>query len=194
MTRILLVDHEDSFVYNLYQGLLKTGVEVRCIRYTVPESAACAFDPDGIVLSPGPGHPSDRTVTGLSRRLLREFGVERPTLGVCLGHQLIGEFYGGRVVRSGDPVHGETERVAHGESALYRGIPSPFRAARYHSLVLERRSVPSTLDVTAHTPSGLIMGVRHRSYPVEGIQFHPESYLTQGGDRMLRNFVEEVRR
>jgi anthranilate synthase/aminodeoxychorismate synthase-like glutamine amidotransferase len=195
--KVLLIDHEDSFVYNLYQALARRGPRVRCVRYTVPWAEVARFDPDAVVLSPGPGHPADERVTGLARRALRAWGPERPTLGVCLGHQLIGSFYGGSVRESGSPVHGETELVDHADKGILRGLPSPLRVARYHSLVLDPRRVPKSLDVTARTRSGrprAIMAVQHRRHPVFGVQFHPESYLTERGDGILGRFLEEARR
>jgi anthranilate synthase component 2 len=191
--KILLVDHEDSFVYNLYQALGRGGAEVKCVRYTTPPLAARRYNPDGIVLSPGPGHPSDRKVTGLARSLLGTLAHERPTLGVCLGHQLIGEYFGGRVVASGRPVHGETTAIRHTDDPLFAGVPSPFEAARYHSLVIDPESLPPELTVTARS-GGTIMGIRHRTWPIHGVQFHPESYLTRYGERIVRNFLTEVGR
>jgi anthranilate synthase/aminodeoxychorismate synthase-like glutamine amidotransferase len=147
-----------------------------------------------VVLSPGPGHPRDRRVTGLSRALLRRWDRERPFLGVCLGHQLIGEHYGARVVHAPAPVHGELSELTHDGRGIFRGLPSPLAAARYHSLVVERRSVPSTLEVSARGTEGVVMGLRHRSRPVESVQFHPESYLTPDGPEMWANFLEGVHR
>lgn len=192
--KILLIDHEDSFVYNVDQGLRNAGAEVRTIRYTAPWSEVVAYDADGFVFSPGPGHPSDRKVTGLARRVLYEYSRERTILGVCLGHQLIGEYFGGRVIHAEAPVHGATAPVRHGLDPFFRGVPSPFDAARYHSLVLDARHVPADLAVTASTPRGTVMAVRHRERPVLGVQFHPESYLTERGPTMLRNYLAEVRR
>ncbi len=192
--KLLLIDHEDSFVYNLYQALASLGARVDCLRYTAGVDAAVATDPDGLVLSPGPGHPSDRRVTGLSRALLTRWARERPVLGVCLGHQLIAEFYGGRVVRAEAPVHGEAVAIRHRESPLLAGVPSPFRAARYHSLVVDGARLPPRLRVTARADGGTVMALDHRSAPVHGVQFHPESYLTPDGPRILANFLAEVRR
>lgn len=192
--RVLLVDHEDSFVYNLLQSLRTRGAEVLCLRSTEPPGAARGFDPDAVVLSPGPGHPSDRRLTALSRRLLRGDLGRRPTLGVCLGHQLIAETFGARVVRGRRPVHGDSTPVRHDGSALYHGIPSPFPAARYHSLVVDPRSARPPLSVSARAPDGTVMGLRVDGEPVYGVQFHPESYLTPHGDRLLGNFLAEARR
>ncbi|MFZ0699260.1 MAG: aminodeoxychorismate/anthranilate synthase component II [Thermoplasmata archaeon] len=192
--KVLVIDHEDSFVYNVDQALRTAGADVRTIRYTAPWSEVTEYAPDGFVFSPGPGHPRDRRVTGLARRVLTEFSRERPVLGVCLGHQLIGEHFGGRVIHARSPVHGATAAVRHGADPLFRGVPSPFDAARYHSLVLDAHRVPPALEVTASTADGTVMAVRHRQRPVVGVQFHPESYLTVRGPTILRNFLKEVHR
>ena len=192
--KILLVDHEDSFVYNIAQALAAEGARVVCLRGTRPLGEAVRVDPDAVVLSPGPGHPSDTRITGLSRSLLARWQAERPFLGVCLGHQLIGEFYGGRVGLAPAPVHGDTSRVEHDGRGLFHGVRSPLVGARYHSLIVEARHLPPALEVSAHDDLGLVMGLRHRSYPVESVQFHPESYLTPTGPRLLGNFLLGVRR
>jgi anthranilate synthase/aminodeoxychorismate synthase-like glutamine amidotransferase len=192
--KILLIDHEDSFVHNIEQALRADGAEVVCLRCTEPLTRAVRADPDGIVLSPGPGHPRDRRVTGLARALLERWDSERPFFGVCLGHQLIGDFYGGRVVRAPEPVHGELATVRHDGRGVFRGVPSPLQGARYHSLVVEAASVPPELEVSADDDAGLVMGLRHRSRSVESVQFHPESYLTHSGPRILRNYLRSARR
>jgi para-aminobenzoate synthetase component II len=192
--RILLVDHEDSFVHNIEQALAAQGADVRCLRCTEPLRAAVRIDPDGVVLSPGPGHPRDAHITGLSESLLARWDTERPFLGVCLGHQLIGAHYGGTVVRGPVPVHGEVAAVRHDGRGLFRGLPSPIVGARYHSLVVRGSSVPPELLVSARDPRGLVMGLRHRTRPVESVQFHPESYLTREGPRLLGNYLRTVRR
>lgn len=192
--KLLLIDHEDSFVHNVRQALAAGGTEVRCLRATVPLEEAIRIDPDGVVLSPGPGHPRDRRLTGLARSLLARWDRERPFLGVCLGHQLIGEHYGARVVRAPTPVHGEVSVLRHDGRGIFRGVPSPMAAARYHSLVIDPRSVPASLEVSARGTDGLVMALRHRTRPVESVQFHPESYLTRYGPSILRNFAHEVRR
>ncbi|MGI0054308.1 MAG: anthranilate synthase component II [Thermoplasmata archaeon] len=191
--KIVLIDHEDSFVYNLDQALRAGGATVRCVRYNVGFPSLRREDPDAVVFSPGPGHPRDRGVTGLARQVLERYGRERPILGVCLGHQLIAEHYGARVVR-GTPVHGETARVRHQSVPLFRGVPNPFRAARYHSLVVDRASLPAVLRPTAVALDGTLMALEHRTDPVRGVQFHPESFLTEGGRRLIDNFLAEVRR
>ena len=192
--KVLLIDHEDSFVYNLYQNLRVLGAAVECVRYTEAVRRSVRWDPDAIVLSPGPGHPKDRKVTGHARRLLALWRAERPFLGVCLGHQLIGEFYGGRVGRAESPVHGATVEIEHADVPLFRHVPVRFRGARYHSLVVKREGLPMELLVTATTRQRTIMALDHRSDPVHGVQFHPESYLTHVGPQILRNFLEETRR
>ena len=192
--KILLIDHEDSFVHNIEQALAAGGARVRCLRATEPEREAVRYDPDGLVLSPGPGHPRDRRVTGLARALLQRWDEERPFLGVCLGHQLIAEHYGARVVHAPAPVHGELSDLVHDGRGIFRGIPTPLSAARYHSLVVSPSTVPAVLEVSARGTDGLIMALRHRSRPVESAQFHPESYLTREGPRLLRNYLAEVRR
>lgn len=192
--KVLLVDHEDSFVRNIEQALAARGAHVLCLRGTRPTSEAVRFDPDAIVLSPGPGHPSDRRLTRLSRSLLDRWEAERPFLGVCLGHQLIGERYGARVVRAKEPVHGESTRIRHDGHGLFLRVPSPTRAARYHSLVVDPSSVPSCFEVSARGSPDVIMGLRHRHHAIESVQFHPESYLTPMGPRMLANFLEAARR
>ena len=192
--KVLLIDHEDSFVHNVEQALASSGAHVRCLRAGTPIREVVRFDPDAIVLSPGPGHPRDRRLTGLARMLLRRWDTERPFLGVCLGHQLIGEYYGGRVVRAAVPVHGETSRVSHDGRGVFTGLPNPTAGARYHSLVVDRRSVPPTLEVSARSSPGTVMGLRHRTRPVESVQFHPESYLSPDGQALFRNFLSGAHR
>ena len=192
--KVLLVDHEDSFVHNIEQALAADGAEVHCLRSTEPLSEALRLDPDAVVLSPGPGHPRDRRLTRLSRALLRRWDRERPFLGVCLGHQLIGEYYGASVVRAAEPVHGDVARITHDGLGFFADVPNPTWVARYHSLIVAPRSVPPSLEISATGTAGLVMGLRHRSRPVQSVQFHPESYLTRFGPEMLENFLREVRR
>ena len=192
--KVLLVDHEDSFVHNIEQSLAADGATVVCLRATTPFAESRRVDPDAVVLSPGPGHPRDRRMTRLARQLLDAWDRERPFLGVCLGHQLIGEYYGARVTRADAPVHGETTRIHHDGRGIFAGIPDPTDVARYHSLVVDPGSVPEDLEVSARSGRGEVMALRHRRRPVESVQFHPESYLTPAGDALLRNFLGGVRR
>jgi len=188
---ILFIDNYDSFTYNLvdYLGQLEPHIQVvRNDRITVQEIQS--IQPEAIVLSPGPGRPED---AGICCDLIRQLGPEIPVLGVCLGHQCIGVVYGGRVVRAPYPVHGKTSEIRHRRHPLFAGIPSPFRAARYHSLVLERHSLPDSLQCIAEEAQGLVMAVVHRRYPVAGVQFHPESVATEHGQRFLRNWLSWVR-
>ncbi len=185
---ILLIDNYDSFTYNVFQLLSVLGAEVEVRRndqISIPEIRE--MKPRGVVVSPGPGYPSD---AGISCDIFREIGTETPVLGVCLGHQCIGAAFGGRVERAPVLMHGKTSDVYHRSSGVFRGIPSPFSAVRYHSLTVARDSLPSCLEITAETKDGIIMGVRHREFPVEGVQFHPESVLTLEGPALLRNFLE----
>lgn len=189
--RVLLIDNYDSFTYNLYQYLCELGamVEVhRNDRITLEEIEA--MRPDRIVLSPGPCSPRE---AGISVDVIKRFGEHTPLLGVCLGHQCIGEAYGGVVDRAGEIVHGKTSMIHHQGVGVFAGLPNPLEAIRYHSLVILRNSVPDSLEITASTDNGLVMGVRHREYPVEGVQFHPESIFTPSGKDLLRNFLERSR-
>ncbi len=191
--RILLVDHEDSFVRNVEQALRIEGARVECLRARRPLREFVRVDPDAVVLSPGPGHPRDRSMTGVARALLTRWDDERPFLGVCLGHQIIADHYGASVVRAAAPVHGETTEIHHDGRGIFRGVPDPTPVARYHSLVVDPRTAPPSLEITA-TGDRVVMGMRHRTRPVESVQFHPESYLTPAGRRMFRNFVRGLRR
>jgi anthranilate synthase/aminodeoxychorismate synthase-like glutamine amidotransferase len=185
--RVLLIDNYDSFTYNLYQYLCELGATVTVVRndaITIDEVRALA--PDFIVISPGPGVPRE---AGISVDLVRALGSATPMLGVCLGHQAIAEAYGGVVARAPELMHGKASRVLHDGRGIFEGLPSPFSAIRYHSLCAAPESVPETLEVTARSESGVIMGLRHREYPVFGVQFHPESILTEHGKDLLRNFL-----
>ncbi|MEX2324593.1 MAG: aminodeoxychorismate/anthranilate synthase component II [Nitriliruptoraceae bacterium] len=189
--RILLVDNYDSFTYNLAQEMGELGADVVVVRNDEFQVQDIVADPpDGIVVSPGPGTPQD---SGLSNDLIRAFAGVRPILGVCLGHQCIGEIYGARVVPAPELVHGKTSMMYHRRVGVLAGLPVPFEATRYHSLVVDRASVPSILQITAETSDGLVMGLRHRDLDVEGVQFHPESVLTGAGMQLLGNFVERCR-
>ena len=185
---ILLLDNYDSFTYNLYQYLCELGAQVRVERndcVTVEDVEDLA--PERIVVSPGPCTPND---AGISIDLIRQLGPHVPVLGVCLGHQCIGQAFGGRVDRAGEIMHGKTSVIHHDGRGVLQGLPDPMEAIRYHSLVVYRDGLPDTLEVTAWTDSGLIMGVRHREFPIEGVQFHPESIMTPQGKDILRNFLE----
>lgn len=194
--KVVLIDHQDSFTYNLAQALGGLGAKVVTLRSNVPLRQVVRERPDVLVLSPGPGHPQDAATMGVTLRLLAPGGLAReiPTLGVCLGHQAIGAAFGGTVMRAPFPCHGETSEVLHHQEELYAGIPSPFLAARYHSLVVDRHDLPSALEETSWERGGVLMGLRHRSLPLEGVQFHPESYLTRHGPRLLQNFLRSARR
>ena len=187
MARILVIDNYDSFVYNLVQYLGDLGAEpivVRNDELTVED--AVAVNPDGVLLSPGPGRPED---AGILCSAITAFAGKTPVFGVCLGHQAIGHVFGGKVVRAPELVHGKTSMITHEGLGVFAGLDSPLAATRYHSLVVERESLPSSLEVTASTSDGMIMGMRHREFDIEGVQFHPESVLTQHGHDLVRNFV-----
>jgi anthranilate synthase/aminodeoxychorismate synthase-like glutamine amidotransferase len=183
---IAVIDNYDSFTYNLVQYLGELGAEVRVFRNDAVSAAELdALGPSHIVISPGPGDPAQ---AGVSRQVIRELGARRPVLGVCLGHQCIGDVFGGRVVRAKRLVHGKTSPVYHYGNGLFTGLPSPFDATRYHSLIVAE-PLPADLVVTAFTTEGEVMGLRHRTYPIHGVQFHPESILTTGGKQILQNFL-----
>ncbi len=193
--RILVIDNYDSFTHNLVQYLGELGAEPVVFRndeLTLEQVGKLV--PSGIVISPGPGHPEDKKYFGICAAVLREVSPRVPTLGVCLGHQGIGAVFGGRVVGARELRHGKTSRIYHDGKGVFRGLPNGFRAARYHSLVLQRSSLPKELELSAESEDGEVMGVRHRHFPIEGIQFHPESVLTEHGKRILANFLEEVER
>jgi anthranilate synthase component 2 len=187
---LLLIDNYDSFTYNLYQRLAELGIEPRVLRNdqaTVDEIEAMA--PAGIVISPGPCTPHE---AGISVELIRRLAGKAPILGVCLGHQCIGEAFGATIEGAGEIVHGKLSSIHHDGRGVLRGLPNPFPAGRYHSLAVRRDSVPDCLEVSAWTDNGVVMGVRHRELAVEGVQFHPESVLTVDGKDLLRNFLELV--
>lgn len=188
--RVLLIDNYDSFTYNLYQYLCELGAQVEVHRNdSISLDQIEAMKPEKIVLSPGPCTPRE---AGISVDVIKRFGEHTPILGVCLGHQCIGEAYGGVVDKAGEIVHGKTSMIRHQGVGVFAGLPNPFKAIRYHSLVILRDTVPSELEITATTANGLVMGVRHRQYPVEGVQFHPESIFTPSGKKLLRNFLRPV--
>jgi len=191
---VLIIDNYDSFVYNLYQRLGELGANPTVVRndaITVKEVLQLA--PDAIVLSPGPGHPGNARDFGVCSELLREVSPRVPTLGVCLGHQGIGAVFGGTVTHAARLLHGKTSRIRHDGRTIFEGLPNPFVAGRYHSLAIERASLPAELEVSATAEDGEVMAVRHTRYPIEGVQFHPESILTPDGPALLRNFLRGVK-
>jgi anthranilate synthase/aminodeoxychorismate synthase-like glutamine amidotransferase len=186
--RVLVIDNYDSFVYILVQYLGELGAEPLVHRHDdVGLDALVALTPDAVLVSPGPGRPED---AGVSNEAIRAFGEQGvPVLGVCLGHQCIGQVYGGDVVRAPQVMHGKTSEIQHDGQGIFDGMPNPFTATRYHSLVVERDSVPDSLEISAESADGLVMGLRHREHPIEGVQFHPESILTESGHQLIRNFL-----
>jgi anthranilate synthase/aminodeoxychorismate synthase-like glutamine amidotransferase len=188
--RILVIDNYDSFVYNLVQYLGELGAEPVVHRHDdLALEQILDLDPDGVLVSPGPGRPED---AGLSNEVIRHFTGVRPVLGVCLGHQCLGQVYGGDIVRAPAVMHGKTSLVHHDGEGVFRDLPNPFEATRYHSLVVDPESVPDALVVTAWTDDGVVMGLRHRAHPsTEGVQFHPESILTAGGHDLVRNWLAQ---
>jgi anthranilate synthase component 2 len=185
---LLMIDNYDSFTYNLVQYLGELGQDVKVVRNDEMDVEAIeALRPERIVLSPGPCTPNE---AGVSLAVIRRFAGKLPILGVCLGHQAIGQAFGGRIVHAKTLMHGKVSQIHHRGQGVFAGLPSPFQATRYHSLAIERESCPAQLEVTAWTDDGEIMGVRHRTLPVEGVQFHPESILTEHGHDLLRNFLQ----
>jgi anthranilate synthase/aminodeoxychorismate synthase-like glutamine amidotransferase len=187
---ILLIDNYDSFTYNLVQrlGEIDPTVELRVVRNDqITLEAIEAARPSHLIVSPGPCTPLE---AGISNDVVRRFGHALPLLGVCLGHQCIGHALGARIVRAGRIMHGKTSLIHHDNRGVYRGLANPFEATRYHSLVIDPDSVPESLEVVAWTDQGEIMGVRHRQFPIEGVQFHPESFLTLEGTKLLKNFLD----
>jgi anthranilate synthase/aminodeoxychorismate synthase-like glutamine amidotransferase len=186
--KLLLIDNYDSFTYNLVQAFLVLGAEVEVHRNDViGVEEALALNPTHLVISPGPGTPLD---AGISMQMIRAFSGRVPIFGVCLGHQSLVEVFGGKVVRAGRLMHGKVSPVIHDGRGVYGGVPQDFQAGRYHSLIAEPESIPPVLEVTARTAQGEIMGVRHRSLPIEGVQFHPESVLTPDGPTLMSNFLK----
>ena len=187
---LLLIDNYDSFTYNLYQYLSELGAQVSTVRndkITLEEIYDMA--PEGIIVSPGPSTPLE---AGVSNDVIRHFGPKIPTLGVCLGHQCVGHAYGATVDRAGEIRHGKTSMVHHDSQGVLAGLPNPFQAIRYHSLVVYPETLPDSLEVTAWTDNGLVMGLRHKEHPVEGVQFHPESIMTPEGKQLLQNVLDLV--
>ena len=185
--RVLLIDNYDSFTYNLYQYLSELGATVEVRRNDdLSVAEAAALRPDRIVVSPGPCTPAE---AGISVELIRQLGPQVPTLGVCLGHQSLGAAFGGAVVRAPQVMHGKLSAIHHAGQGVFAGLPTPFTATRYHSLIVRRDDLPAELEVTAWTDDGLIMGLRHRTHPIEGVQFHPESIMTEQGKLLLRTFL-----
>ncbi|HEX9861267.1 MAG TPA: aminodeoxychorismate/anthranilate synthase component II [Nitrospirota bacterium] len=188
---LLMIDNYDSFTYNLVQYLGELGEELKVYRndkITIPEIAA--MRPEGIIISPGPCTPKE---AGVSVDVIKEFAGKVPLLGVCLGHQSIGEAFGGDVVRADRLMHGKTSMIYHDGRTIFHGLPNPFEATRYHSLIIKRDTLPACLEISAETSEGEIMGVRHKEYFIEGVQFHPESILTKPGMDLLRNFLRQMR-
>jgi anthranilate synthase/aminodeoxychorismate synthase-like glutamine amidotransferase len=185
--RVLVIDNYDSFTYNLVQYLGELGAEPLVHRHdALTLDEIVELEPDAVLISPGPGTPDD---AGVSNEVILRFAGHRPVLGVCLGHQCIGQVFGGRVVRAEHVMHGKTSLIHHNGEGVFAGLPNPFEATRYHSLVVERSSLPSALEITAETDDGTIMGLRHRELAVEGVQFHPESVLTAVGHDLLASFL-----
>lgn len=188
---ILIIDNYDSFTYNLVQYLGEMGEELRVFRNdAITVGRIQKLKPSRIVISPGPGDPSD---AGVSNEVIRKLGPKTPVLGVCLGHQCIGEVFGGRVVGAARLMHGKTSRIFHKGKGIFQNIDNPFVATRYHSLIVERKSFPAALEITAETKEKEIMALQHKKFPVFGVQFHPESILTQPGKEILRNFLKLTR-
>lgn len=185
---ILMIDNYDSFTYNLVQGFKMFGVRVKVVRND--EITLNQIEQSGasrLVISPGPGRPRD---AGISMDVIRHFQGKKDILGICLGHQCIGEVYGGKIIHAKKILHGKTSRIFHSDTSVFAGQPNPFRAARYHSLVISTAQIPACLKVTATTEDGMIMGIRHRDYRIAGVQIHPESFMTHQGQRILANFLE----
>ena len=185
---ILVIDNYDSFTYNLVQYLGELGHELEVHRNNKTDVTSIeAMNPDRIVISPGPGTPDQ---AGITLNLIKHFAEKKPILGVCLGHQAIGQAFGGKVIRAPYLMHGKTSEICHDNRSVFKGLPYRFPATRYHSLIVERKSLPKCLEISATSIDGLIMGIRHREFPIEGVQFHPESILTTHGKTLLQNFLQ----
>ena len=188
--RVLVIDNYDSFVYNLVQYLGELGADPQVHRHdAVTVDEVEALEPDAVLISPGPGRPEN---AGVSTAVIRWAAGRVPVLGVCLGHQAIGAAWGGKVVRAPEVMHGKTSRIHHEGTGVFAGLPDPLEATRYHSLIVDRESVPDEMEITATSEDGLVMGLRHRNLDVEGVQFHPESILTASGHDLLANFLARV--
>ena len=185
MNKVVLVDNFDSFVYNIAQYVGEAGADITVLRNNVSWQDIIEREPDRIILSPGPGHPRD---SGVTLDVIKH--AEVPVLGVCLGHQAIGHIFGAEIVQDETPIHGKTSSISHTGKGIFKDVPSPFTATRYHSLIINQNSVPEELEVIAETESNVIMGIQHKERPRVGLQFHPESILTQGGRKILHNFLE----
>lgn len=186
--KVLIIDNIDSFVYNLYQYVGEQGMDVTVKRHHITTAEVEEIAADKIIVSPGPGIPEN---AGNSIQIIREFGKEIPVLGVCLGHQAIGVAFGAKVGRASVIMHGKTSEIAHDDKTIYRGIENPLTATRYHSLAVHKEGLPGELEISATSLSdGIIMGIRHKKYPIEGVQFHPESILTSDGKQIIKNFLE----
>ena len=188
---ILLLDNYDSFTYNVYQQVSALGGEVEVVRNDKVDLNEIETRYNAIIISPGPGVPKD---AGVTEELIDKFKGVLPILGICLGHQAIGEVFGGKIVRNKEIVHGKTSPLHHNGKGIYQGLPQNVEIGRYHSLIIERESLPNCLEITSELEDGTIMGVRHKEYDIEGIQFHPESILTADGNKMMQNFLNHVRR
>lgn len=186
---LLVIDNFDSFTYNLVQYFGELGVEQKVVRNNeITPEEAWDLNPSRILISPGPCSPTE---AGVSLAMIEKFSGKCPILGVCLGHQSIGHHFGGNVIRTPKLMHGKTSKITHTSKGIFKDLPNPLTATRYHSLIIERSSLPDCLEVTAETEDGIIMAVQHREYPVHGVQFHPESYATEYGMRMLKNFLDQ---
>ena len=187
---ILLIDNYDSFTYNVYQAIADLGRSLQVVRndrITLDEIAAGNYE--ALIISPGPGTPND---AGISKEAVRQFAGKLPILGICLGHQVIGEAFGAKVIRAPLPIHGKIAKIQHDGQGLYANLPQPLTAGRYHSLIVERSTLPDCLEITATNEEGLIMGIRHKDFNVQGLQFHPESILTPDGGKLLANFLDAI--
>ena len=188
--KLLLIDNYDSFTFNLYQMLGALGASIT-VRLNDKVAPADVTNADALVISPGPGNPDQ---AGQVLSIIREYAQKKPILGVCLGHQALAQAFGGRIIRAPRQMHGKQSKLYHDGKSLYAGVPAPVSVGRYHSLIVEEQSLPKEFEISSYTRDGEIMGLRHRSLPLEGVQFHPESILTENGSAMLRNFIDSLKR